>query len=120
MLHEELFPAVRRLARGGESPRPLHVPKWIAKAGLVLAATVGRRVGIRTFEQPWMADYIDRPWLIDCRYSEQKLQRTVSVGFDLLDRLPAMVGNRMRDPRQWELRNRRRCEGRFVYDPRLS
>ena len=112
VLHEELFPVTRRLTRGGESPRPLYVPRKAAKAGLVLAATVGRRVGVRIFEQPWMAEYIDRPWLTDCRYSEQKLQRPPSAGFELLERLPTIVGNRMRDPLQWELRNRRRRQGR--------
>ncbi len=113
VLHEELFPAIRRLTRSGRSPRPLHVPRRVAKAGLVLAATVGRRVGVRVFEQPWMADYIDRPWLVDCRYSEQRLQvPPLSAGFELLERLPAMIGNRMRDPARWELRNRRRFRGR--------
>ena len=111
VLHEELFPAIRRLTGGGSS-RPLYVPRRVARAGLVLAATVGRRVGIRIFEQPWMAEYIDRPWLIDCRYSEHKLQRPPGSGIELLERLPAMVGHRMRDPLQWELRNRCRYQGR--------
>ncbi len=127
VLHEELFPVIRRWTHGGKSSRPLYVPRRVAKAGLVLAATVGRRVGIRIFEQPWMADYIDRPWLTDCRYSEQKLQvspptpqgalrRPSSAGFELLERLATMVGNRMRDPGLWELRNRRRLQGRYRYD----
>ncbi len=115
VLHEELFPVIRRLARGGKSSRPLCVPRSVAKVGLVLAATVGRRVGIQIFEQPWMADYIDRPWLTDCRYSRQQLQRPPSAGFELLERLPAMVENRRRDPRQWESRNRRRHSGGYVY-----
>ncbi len=110
VLHEELFPAIRRLARGRAS-RPLHVPRWAARAALGLAATVGPRVGIQTFEQPWMADYIDRPWLADCRATEQKLGRP-GAGIELLDRLPAILAHRMRDPAQWRLRNRRRLQGR--------
>ncbi len=112
VLQEELFPVIRRLSGGGESPRPLHVPRSVARAGLVLAATVGPTLGIRIFEQPWMADYIDRPWLTDCRYSERQLQRPPGADFELLERLPAMIGNRMRDPGQWELRNLRRRQGR--------
>ncbi len=112
VLHEELFPAIRRLTFASRSSRPLHVPRWAARAALVLAATVGRRVGIRSFEQPWMAQYIDRPWVTDSRATEQKLGRLPGAGIELLDRLPAMVGNRMRDPGQWERRNRRRLRGR--------
>lgn len=115
VLHEELFPVIRRLTFG-KSPRPLYVPRRVAGAGLVLAATVGRGVGIRIFEQPWMAQYIDRPWLTDCRYSEQQLQRPPSPGFDLLERMPTMVGNRLRDPQQWELRNQRRLQGHYLWD----
>ncbi len=112
VLHEELFPAIRRLTRGESSSRPLHVPRWVARAGLVLAATAGRGLGFRIFEQPWMAEYIDRPWLTDCRVSEQKLQHPPGAGFELLERLPVMLGNRRRDPEQWQLRNRRRLQGR--------
>ncbi len=111
LLHEELFPAIRRLTRGGSS-RPLYVPRRFAQAGLVLAATASRGLGFQIFEQPWMAQYIDRPWRTDCRVSEQKLRRPLSTGFGLLERLPTMVGNRMRDPAQWKLRNRRRHQGR--------
>ncbi len=111
VLHEELFPVIRRLTRGGSS-RPLYVPRRVARAGLVLAATVGRGVGIQIFEQPWMADYIDRPWLVDCRYSEQRLQRPPGAGVELLERLVTILGNRTRDPGQWRLRNRRRYRGR--------
>ncbi len=118
VLHDELFPAIRRLTRGVESPRPLHVPRLLARAGLVLAATVGPRVGIRIFEQPWMARYIDRPWLTDGRISEQKLKPSPRSGFELLERLPAMIGNRTRHPRQWRLRNRRRLQGGYRHEAR--
>lgn len=114
VLHEELYPVIRRLARGKPS-RPLYVPRRLVGAGLVLAATVGPRVGLRIFEQPWMADYIDRPWLTDWRTSERKLQRPASAGLELVERLPTIIGNRLRDPRQWELRNRRRHRGRYAY-----
>ena len=114
VLHEELFPAVRRLTFG-RSSRPLYVPRAFARAGLVLASAVGRGVGIRIFERPWMARYIDRPWLVDCRVSEQTLPRPPNAGLELLERLPAMVGNRLRDPARWRLRNRRRRQRQYLY-----
>jgi nucleoside-diphosphate-sugar epimerase len=115
--HTQVFSAIRRAAEGGAPAGPILIPPRLARLGLSLHTALGRLVRKTPHEQPWMLDFVDRPWAADVSYTESRLAWSCTPGMGILDRLPQILERFRGDRRAWELRNRCRNEGRYDYAP---
>jgi nucleoside-diphosphate-sugar epimerase len=118
--HTEVFAAVGlagRAAAGHPAPAPILIPPLLARLGLRLRAPLARLAQESYYEQPWMLDFVDRPWATDAGYTEKRLAWGCTPGMGILDRLPQILERFRADRRAWELRNRRRNEGCYGYSP---
>jgi hypothetical protein len=71
----------------------------------------------RTYEQPWMLTYADRPLRVDTGYTRQKLDWRPRDEYGILNRLPALLANFRNQRRYWQARNIRRNEGNYQFEP---
>lgn len=121
--HNEVFAAVKLAGLAGRAaarrapPSPILIPPRLARLGLSLRAPLGRLARKPFYEQPWMLDFVDRPWATDASYTESRLAWSCTPGMGVLDRLPQILERFRSDRRAWELSNRRRNEGRYDYSP---
>lgn len=116
VLHQELFPLIRRVAGERASLKPILIPPSLAKLGLSLKLALGPLTGDTPYERPWMLKFVDRPWVTDASYTQKKLGWSCSPGMSILDRLPVVLQRFTRNRRTWEERNRRRNKGWYIYD----
>jgi nucleoside-diphosphate-sugar epimerase len=115
--HRELFPVIRQAAGRRVSLPPLLIPPALARLGLGFKLALGRVTGQVPYEQPWMLDFVDRPWSTDPSYTQRRLDWRPSPGMGILDRLPVMLQLHAGQRRTWEARNQRRNRGDYVYEP---
>jgi hypothetical protein len=113
--HNQVFSAIQRAAAGRAPRTSILVPPHLARFGLSIRSAFGRLTGKTYYEQPWMLDFVDRPWATDASYTESRLAWSCTPGMGVLDRLPQILERFRADPRAWELRNRCRNEGRYDY-----
>jgi len=71
----------------------------------------------KTYEQPWMLAYADRPLRVDTSYTRQKLDWSPKDEYRILNRLPALMANFQNHRRSWLARNIRRNEGNYQFEP---
>ena len=81
-------------------PRPLCGP------GMWGLDVLGRLVGERPFERPWMARYIDLEMTVDARRTREVLGWAPRPRLDVLRRLPFLLENRRTDAIEWMRANR--------------
>jgi nucleoside-diphosphate-sugar epimerase len=93
------------LAHFGERRRPIFVPRITASAWLHLQDAVGRVIGRRPFERPWMARYLDRQLTVDASRTRQRLGWTSRPRFNLIRRMPFLVDNLRTQPLRWSRLN---------------
>jgi len=117
VLHKELFPLIRQTAGKRASLEPILMPPDLARLGLFLRLALGSLTGDVPYERPWMLEFVDRPWVADTSYTQQRLGWSCSPGMGILDRLPMMLQRFTRNRRAWEERNRLRNQRRYVYSP---
>ncbi len=115
--HADLFRPIRRLCGPSRSLKPIYVPPVLAAAFLYLKLAVNGLLARTTYEQPWMLAYIDRPLRVDTSCTRQKLDWKPREDHTILNRLPVVMENFRRHPRHWKLRNIRRNEGRYQFEP---
>lgn len=113
--HRVLFPVVRQMAGRGAWTRPIFIPPGLARLGLWLKLALSPITGGLPYERPWMLDFVDRPWLVDISYTQQKLGWHPSPGKGILDRLPVILERFVKHRRAWEARNRCRNAGQYLY-----
>jgi nucleoside-diphosphate-sugar epimerase len=89
----------------GEPETPLHIPKAFCAAGIRARDTLGRLLGRRPFEQPWMSRYIDRQLSVDSSQTRAILQWEPRERLTLLRRLPFLIENLKTNPIEWNRRN---------------
>jgi hypothetical protein len=94
----------------GRPRRAIHLPRPLCRPGGWLRDVVGRALGSRPFERPWMADYIDRRMEIDAGRTRQRLGWSPTPRLSLLDRLPFLIEHRRDNPLEWYRRNREALE----------
>jgi len=115
--HSQVFSAVRRDAGRGAPPAPIFIPPGLARLGISMRTALDRLVQKTSYEQPWMLDFVDRPWVADVSDTQSRLDWSCTPGMGILDRLPQILERFRADRRAWELRNRCRNEGRYDYSP---
>jgi nucleoside-diphosphate-sugar epimerase len=103
--HRELFEAATLLHHGQRS-RPVLMPRLLCGPGMLARDLLGRLLGERPFERPWMARYIDTRMTIDASRTRSLLGWAPRERLEVLRRLPFLVENRRLEPHQWNTLNR--------------
>lgn len=103
--HLELFQAVTENFTGSRG-RPVLMPRALCGPGMHVMDLVGRLLGERPFERPWMAEYIDDVLAIDSTHTRRLLQWGTRPRLEILRRMPFLMENLKLDPLEWQRRNR--------------
>ncbi len=99
-----LFERVARSDEGKLPPSPA-LPVPVCRVGMVARDLLGRALGSRPFERPWMAGYIDRTMPVDARRTRSRLGWQPRERLLLERRLPLLLQNRRATPAEWQRRN---------------
>jgi nucleoside-diphosphate-sugar epimerase len=102
--HRELFDLANINYRGRHL-RPVLMPGWLARIGVWGRDLMGRLLGERPFERPWMVHYIDWDLAVDASRSQAKLGFTPRERLLIKRRVPFMVEHLKTDPMEWHQRN---------------
>ncbi len=102
--HRELFTAARMTGLGRTS-RPICLPKALCGPGMQALDLLGRALGERPFERPWMAKYIDLAMRVDAAHTRGRLRWVPRPRLEILRRLPFLLENRKTQPVNWSCRN---------------
>jgi nucleoside-diphosphate-sugar epimerase len=114
--HEDLFDPIRRLTGNDLSGRPIYMPSALVRLFLYLKLAANSMVFRKTYEQPWMLAYVDRPLRVDTRHTCRKLDWTPLPEYGILKRLPVLMDNYRSHRRYWMARNILRNEGNYAYE----
>jgi nucleoside-diphosphate-sugar epimerase len=115
VLHHQLFPAIRSAANHSRIHRPIHIRPKIAKFGVRFRCALGAFSGHMPFERLWMLDHVDKPWRIDTSKTRQILDWECTPELNILKKIPDILNNLKKDPKNWEERNISRNERRYSY-----
>jgi len=107
--HLELFRAATSYARG-EPRRAIHVPRLLCRPGMWMRDLTGRMLGVRPFERPWMARYVDTHLHVDASRTRQILGWEPHPRLGILKRIPFMLENARSNPVEWHARNQEALE----------
>ncbi len=114
--HAALYEAATREFFDGSGYRPPRsVPGPLCKPGMWMLDRLGRALGERPFERPWMADYIDLELTVDASRTRRLLGWEPRSRLEILSRMPFLIENFRTDPVEWERRNRHAMELRRVH-----
>ncbi len=98
--HRELFAEATACLPGGPR-RPLFVPKPLLRPGIALKRGLGGLAGRAPFEQPWMADYVDRALPVDAARTRARTGFRPDPRRLVLATVPEMVANLTGRPEEW-------------------
>jgi nucleoside-diphosphate-sugar epimerase len=107
--HGDLFEAATLLFFQ-ERRKPVLVPRLVCAAGVRARDLVGRLLGRRPFERPWMTRYIDLQMRVDGRRTRARLGWSARPRLEILRRLPFLIENLRTAPLEWNRRNRAALE----------
>lgn len=96
----ELFDAAT-LAYFGRRRSPVNIPKTVTRTWMQIEAFVGNAIGKPSFEQPWMARYLDRQLVVDASRTRARLDWANRPRFDVVRRMPFLVENHRTQPIRW-------------------
>lgn len=102
--HRQLFEAAME-AHSGHRPDPFLMPKFLIRPGLWSLNLLGAVLGDKPFEQPWMADYVDKAMPVDASQTRQRLGWEPNERFAVLRRMPFLIENLKTQAEEWERRN---------------
>ncbi len=102
--HNEIFKAVTRYYYGYEV-KPLKMPKFFIRLGLILLSLSGWLTGKETLEKPWMAEYIDKKLNIDASATYTALGWKPTSRYHILRRLLFLTEKMTTYPYDWNFRN---------------
>ena len=103
--HRELFD-LANINFYGQRKRPIFVPKILAWIGVRARDVMGRAIGKRPFERPWMIRYVDLDLAVDATRTYRKLEWRPRSRLMLQRRMPFLVENLKTDPNEWHRLNR--------------
>jgi nucleoside-diphosphate-sugar epimerase len=102
--HRQLYEATMEAAFGYR-PEPFLMPRILVRPGLWGLGLLGSVLGDKPFEQPWMADYVDRAMPVDASQTRQRLGWEPNPRFGVLRRMPFLVENQKTQTLEWNRRN---------------
>lgn len=88
-------------------PRPLFLPKGLAWPGVVARDSLGRLIGRRPFERPWMLEYLDSQLVIDSSHTRRVLGWAPTPRYHVLRRMLFLLEKMKSHPNEWRTRNER-------------
>jgi len=103
--HRELFD-LANINYYGQRKRPIFVPKMVAWIGVRARDVMGRAIGKRPFERPWMIRYVDLDLAVDASRTYRKLEWRPRSRLLLQRRMPFLSENLKMDPNEWHRLNR--------------
>ena len=89
----------------GKAVEPVLMPRPLAWAGVVARDLLGKLIGNRPFERPWMMEYLDRSLTIDASSTRQVLDWQPTPRFHILRPLPFLIEKMVSKHREWVDRN---------------
>ncbi|MCG6948594.1 MAG: NAD(P)-dependent oxidoreductase [Acidobacteria bacterium] len=90
----------------GQRQRPIFMPKTLARIGVWGRDLLGRVLGNRPFERPWMINFLDTDLAVDASNTYEKLGWRPRKRLLLQRRMPFMVEHRKVSPNEWHRLNR--------------
>ncbi|MGD2089500.1 MAG: NAD-dependent epimerase/dehydratase family protein [Candidatus Aminicenantes bacterium] len=102
--HRELYEMAVRLYYGRKR-RVFFVPKFLALPGVIVRDLLGRLIGKRPFERPWMIKYLDYKLDIDASYTREVLSWEPTPRYHVLRRLIFLIEKMKSDPFEWHRKN---------------
>jgi nucleoside-diphosphate-sugar epimerase len=102
--HGELFRAARTVASEPHL-RPIHIPRVLCRPGMWGRDVLGRVLGDRPFERPWMARYIDLKMTVNASGTRERLSWAPRPRLEILRRLPFLLENRKTHVAEWNRLN---------------
>jgi len=115
ILHKDLFSAIRLSLSNPRSIKPIYVSPSMVKIGLNLRSIFDMNLNQVSVEQPWMIEYIDRPWRVDNSYTQKKLNWHCSPDRYILEKIPAILKLYEEQKYKWVDRNMNRFSGNYLY-----
>jgi nucleoside-diphosphate-sugar epimerase len=103
--HRQLFDLVHAFSGDGNKG-PILMPVPLAKVGVRVRDVLGRALGNRPFERPWMLTYIDRDLAVDASRSHAFLSWRPRRRLFMERRMAFLIDHRRSDPIEWQQRNR--------------
>ena len=104
--HRDLFELATRF-HFGAAVEPIYMPKRLAWMGVWGRDLIGRLVGHRPFERPWMIEYLDRSLTIDASRTRSALGWEPTPRYHVLRRILFLIEKMTSHPHEWTLRNER-------------
>ena len=102
--HIQLYELVHRYA-GTKCPSPLLIPAPLARIGVWGRDLVGRVLGKRPFERPWMVSYIDLDLAVDATHSQEVLDWRPRQRLFMESRMAFLIDHMKSNPIEWQQRN---------------
>jgi nucleoside-diphosphate-sugar epimerase len=102
--HRELFD-LANLNYRGHRRQPFLMPGVLCRLGVWARDLLGRALGNRPFERPWMVKYIDAVLAVDATRSYGRIGWKPRDRLQLYRRMPFLVENLKIDPVEWHRRN---------------
>jgi len=103
--HRDLFEEATA-AYLGKRDKPVLMPKMLCVPGLWARDLLGRALGERPFEKPWMGKYIDMQLRVDGSRTRRRMNWSPNPRLDIVHRMPFLIENYKADPVEWSRRNR--------------
>lgn len=103
--HRELFDVATKFFYGSKVS-PIMMPKLLAYPGVVMRDILGRIIGNRPFERPWMIKYLDKKLSIDSSYTRKTLNWSPTKRLSIQRRLLYLIEKMKSDPTAWHSKNK--------------
>ncbi len=102
--HRELFESAVEANDKGDRV-PVLIPKFLCRIGLHAMNWGGALLHSPPFEQPWMADFIDKQLAINASRSRERLNWAPRSRYEIKRRMPFLIQNLKMQPDEWQRRN---------------
>ena len=103
--HRDLFESACR-EYFGHRLDPIRMPKAMCGPGIRARNLLGRMLGDRPFERPWMAKYIDLRMAVTSHRTREILGWEPRERLEIVRRMPFLIESLKTDPLEWNRRNR--------------
>ena len=102
--HADLFKTATKDYYGRET-KPLLIPKSMAATFLIFRSFLGKLIGKKPFELPWMSEYIDKKLIADPSETYRALGWKPAPRYHILRRLLFLTQNMKTHSNDWTFRN---------------
>ena len=103
-----------------EKRKAYNIPKFVAGFGVWFLDFLGRLLGERPFERPWMSRYIDEQLNVNAVYTREQLGWQPVKRYHILRRLLFMLENLKSDPLTWQYRNEEALHKNLIERPNVK